>query len=1048
MSEQAQTKDAVAKDQDRGVQMDLDDDNLDLTAVRDAVNAVGTAAAVGTVGTGSFFDLDPSVDSSQSTTKHQGMFWFHVPKDIDKETKYGEWQRHFARKITTSFTGQDNIPDTIDGYERLIKIAFSSFPGAEDIGNELHTNSHVDTSSSYSLPTVNHDGRGGRASGGSVANRRVVSNNSRGAENGNCNGANTDSARVGKKRNRKRGKGGKNKGKSQDDPHVIVIQLQTGFIQIIPPPNGTIVQSAGLGDLDIDVEDGNLAVPNQLEIADNQNNSELIDVTQVIFDSLKNVPNNKVIKSEQFQLLEGTRALEVLNPRLDTGLIELSETDYKFDCSKPLSSRVIVNIQTKLLKSLVGWLSSDSLPVTVLSCRYVQTLLETYSASQGSDIWSRASFFNPRLEQQPGEYDNSSIEYQLVHKVFKIYVMGLCKFINFILHISKNLLYEEEDITTRNMNLDFLSGISPQFLIQEINDVIEWIIVNEIDEANILISQLKVINNLLKIEATILAIPIKFLDNSETVSLNLDFYKEGIEQVKKLQEFDYDESIIPQGTFSKFIQLDMENRNIPLELSDDTTLESTLSYISGIFQTVERFIRQANEIKSINQFQDYLEYNINYPIDTFSVFSRGLFQLFFIRDDKSIFGSSQYNLTSLSIELVENLVGKNTIILNNFESSLSQLKDSTKEELMTRYIGALQDFEGGVYHNLTRFGCNPCRQQQLVSKGLVIWDTLQVGWESLEVNVYQSYNIGDEFGTGEMSLCVTSYIYYTKIKMMMQLLLNGFELELYKPFEIYLIIWYGDYLVQYLVDHLTHRITQIILGKIEHLETTIPKRIKKLKAGVKKEQLKELNKYNHEVILPQLTTTLNYNQDYLTKSYQTLQILLRATMKYLAVLSKLELVDFTKGPGNNLTSLEHLYYLRLKPWSSIGVPNFPTYENYQKIITGTLPESDNRSNLFRCLELLAGSKGDLSDCKREYEGILGYIYRDSKHFINDSKVSEWYRQILSSIDVLEQDIGFLSKLISQNKDDLSKINKEYKLKIDKGVHRYIPKLSVVPNLSQ
>ncbi|EGW31464.1 uncharacterized protein SPAPADRAFT_141348 [Spathaspora passalidarum NRRL Y-27907] len=621
--------------------------------------------------------------------------------------------------------------------------------------------------------------------------------------------------------------------------------------------------------------------------------------------------------------------------------------------------------------------------------------------------------------------------------------MGLCKFIDFVLHIAKNLLYEEEDITTRNMNLDFLSGISPQFLIQEINEVIEWIIVNEVDQANVIIAQLKVVSNLMKIEATILATPIQFLNKDDNISLNLNFYTEGISQVGQLQNVEYDESVIPEGAFSKFIQLDMENKNIPLELND-VPLDTALTYIKAIFETVERFIREANEINSINQLQDYLEYNINYPIDTFSVFSRGLFQLFFIRDDKSIFGSLEYNLTNLSTELIENLVGKNTIVLNNLESSLSQLKDSTRNDLMSRYVGVLQDMEGGIYHNLTVFGCNPCRQQQLISKGLVIWDTLQVGWESFEVDLHQSYGIGDEFATGEVSISVTSYIYYTKIKMMMQLLLNGFELELYKPFEIYLILWYGDYLAQNLVDHLQNRVTRIIIGKIEHLETVIPKRIKKLKAGVKKEQLKELNKYNHEVILPQLTATLNYNQDYLTKSYQTLLTLLRANMKYLATLSKIGLIDFTKGPSHSLTSLEHLYYLRLKPWSSIGVPNFPTYQNYQQIITATLPERDNRSTLFRCLELLASSKSGLATCRKEYEIILGYIKRDTRNFVSNSKVNEWYHEFISSIDVLEENIGLLSKLISQNKDDLSKINKEYKIKVDKGVHRYIPNLSVVP----
>ena len=110
----------------------------------------------------------------------------------------------------------------------------------------------------------------------------------------------------------------------------------------------------------------------------------MIDITKEIFVSLESITNNKVVKSPYFELLEGTRAFEVLNPRLDTGLIELTPEEITFDCSKPQEVNVIINIQTKLLSNLVNWLESNSLPVTVLSCRYVQTLLVNYLNHENS----------------------------------------------------------------------------------------------------------------------------------------------------------------------------------------------------------------------------------------------------------------------------------------------------------------------------------------------------------------------------------------------------------------------------------------------------------------------------------------------------------------------------------------------------------------------------------------------------------------------------------------------------------------------------------------
>ncbi|KAG7666448.1 MAK10 [[Candida] subhashii] len=763
---------------------------------------------------------------------------------------------------------------------------------------------------------------------------------------------------------------------------------------------------------------------------DTENDTELIDITDSLFQSLLQITNNQVVKADQFELLEGTRALEVLNPRLDTGLITLDPHDYEFDCSAPQSIEVIINIQTKLLKCVVHWLMNESLPVTVLSCRYVQTMLENYLTKRSS-IFDQCSFYSDRMEQKEEWGDTNGVEYMLVHKVLKVFCMGLCRFIGFVLQIAKTFLYEEEDITTRKMSLNFLEDVMPQFLIDEINDVIEWIIANEINQADVVITQLKVIICLLKIESSISSTQVQFLQPQPHDQIDLSLYSEGIAQITKLQSFTFDESIIPVGTFSKFIQVDMENKNIPLELPN-IDFSIACKHLSGIFTTIKTFISKSNQISSINQLQDYLDYNITYPISTFSVFARGLFQYFFIRDDKSIFGSQEIYLPTLCLDMIENLVGGNTIILHNFPSQLSQLKEMTRMEILERYDQIWNDLEAGIFHNLTIYGSNPCRQQQLLSKGLLLWDTLQVSWESFEVEMYQNYKIGDEFvgtganGGGELAISVTSYIYYTKIKMMIELLLNGFQLELYKPFETFLIYWYADYLLENLNDHLQNRLVQIIIGKIHHLETIIPKRIKKLKTGTKKDQLKQINKHNHEIILPKLTSTLNYNQDYLHPSYKSLQLLLKSTTSFLVALSKLHLIDFTQGPVNNLTSMESLYYLQ-----------------------STKPDlHNNRNNLLRTLEILTAVKSGLAESKKGFKDVIQYIERNrSKHFLEDStNIEEWYGGYLKSIEMLEENVAEVSRLISMYKNDLGAIKRDYKLVIESGVHRYIPKFSIIKKL--
>ena len=199
--------------------------------------------------------------------------------------------------------------------------------------------------------------------------------------------------------------------------------------------------------------------------------------------------------------------------------------------------------------------------------------------------------------------------------------------------------------------------------------------------------------------------------------------------------------------------------------------------------------------------------------------------MYFIRDNKSIFGSNNVNLPNLVIDWIENVIGKSTIMLGKFENNLSQIKDNVKAEIIKVHNANLNDLESGMYHYLTTFASNPCRLQQLLSKGLVLWTLCKLVGNHLNMKCIK-YGVGDEFATGELSISVTSYVYFGKMQLMLELLLNGLSLDLYKPFEMYLIYWYADYLILNIIEHLENRVSQILLGKINHLETNIPKKSK------------------------------------------------------------------------------------------------------------------------------------------------------------------------------------------------------------------------------
>jgi len=755
----------------------------------------------------------------------------------------------------------------------------------------------------------------------------------------------------------------------------------------------------------------------------------LFDITKDVFASAHQLKENKVVKSPLFELLDGTRALEVLNSRHDTGLIELKDDEIFFDCSMPQTATSIVNIQSKLLAQLVNWLEGHSLSETVLSCRYVQTMLENYF--QDPDLIShKCAFSQPKLEPQTYTKDT---DYWLVHRVLKAFVKGLCKFIGFVINLAKTFLYEEEDLITRSHDLNYFSEVAPQVIIDEINDTYEWILSHEIDHSDTIISHMKLVQYLNQLEVETASQKIPFMGNNVPTELLFSFCDEAINEINHIKQFKMYESSIPKGAFSKFIQVELGNTNVPVELASvsDTNY---CEHLLGIFTVVKMYVNQAATIKSMNQLNDYLQFNIKYPIGKFSVFARGLFQLFFIRDDKSIFGSS-IDLPQLTIRIIENLVGPNTTLLKPLEHQLSQVKGSTTTEILTKYDSLVQDLDSAMYNNNCIYGANQCRVQQLISKSLVLWDTLQVEWEGFEVQMFQEFQVGDQINDNEPAIAITSFIYYQKIELMIELLLGGASLELYKPFELYLIYWYGDILLENLIQHLKMRIRRILLGKMDAIEEKLPKKIKKLKNGPKKDSLKEQLKYGQEVIIPQILSTIRH-QDYLVESFENLQRLINCFKGYFGILSKLKLLDFNKGPANRLTTMEHLYYLRMKPWSSIGVPQFPTYNIYRKALTTTQPEGDNRANLIKCLSSLAKFKSDLMTVEKQIQKQLDYVTRQQNDFIKNSLIQQWYTQLAETSRDLGVAISDVGKIVSTNKDDLSNIPKQYRILMVPAKHKY------------
>lgn len=770
------------------------------------------------------------------------------------------------------------------------------------------------------------------------------------------------------------------------------------------------------------------------------NIDDYVDITEEFFKAVENTNESKVAKSTYFNLLEGTRAVEVSNPRLDTGMITLTEEDCTFDTIAPQSVVSVVGVMNNLIRLYVSWLQNSSLPVTIQSCRYAEVILENYDGTY------LLCTFVSRRTRRDDKYDEKTFEFQLVNKVLRSFVIGVLKFVGISLQIASCTLYEEEDIVTRTLDLDYLSSVHLNAVLVDLDLSSSWL-ANQLSPEegckSIVLQLLDFLKNLLQLES-ILHLKIPFLKGKfDTSSFN--FIQDLATSVDAIVAQDIVKYEAPSASFSKFVQLDFNNKNIPAELYMVSS-DYCWSEIKKMLLEIYKYAIDSTRLKSIDQFNEFLTYEIGTRDDfQHNSIARGLFQLYLIRDDRSILGSD-VSLASLTLKIMENVTCKRAEIFDDESWSSIQGTENhiadTKDHIKAKIKGVLQELETGVYHNIITLACNRCRQRQLMSRGIIVWDSLQVTCESLEMELWSNFGVGDKLLTysnpseDTPALPLASFVFVNKLSLMLEVALRGFELNLYRPFEMSWMYWYSSYLTKFMIDFHTQRINRINELKIEELTANLQKKIKKLKAGPKKQSLKELFDYHSLTTVPQLQLTMERNNSFVIKSFEGIHELCEGLRLMFVVLHSLELIDIF--PRLELTSLENIYNLQMKPFSSVGTPMLPSFKQYLASVRLDFLEATGQSTRTNKIIYLIGViERKVSKAKDTFAFIMNKMVIHKSNFFLGNGNKEWYHSLIKTCVMYSIELKSLSKMLSSGFH-----SKRNTVLICEGYNIYFPKISI------
>lgn len=726
-------------------------------------------------------------------------------------------------------------------------------------------------------------------------------------------------------------------------------------------------------------------------------------------------------------MLEGTRALEIGNKSLDTGLIELLPEEINFECSQGRPLPEVAAVMNNLLRSFVSWIDGLSLLVTVLSSRYMYDLLANFKRNYKVD---EADFINRRLHPEGLSLPDTE-ESAYVNVVLRGFVIALAKSLSVFLKIALDVLYEEEDMVTRSMDLSYFCTTPYEFIYPPLEEAIKFLELRpNAQSQKVCMMHLELVKRMLKISTSMSDSVDLFKENPPA---KVGYLQEAVKILYELKSETYE--ILNDLLMSRFVQVDCNNRHIPSP-NIIVTQEEASDKLIAIFQAIEKILITFTKLKNSSHLLTYLEYSVGAKMSrTSSAVVRGFFQLYFIRDDKSIAGLEE-TVSNFGIRCMESicLVANSIMSPDKWNLEGTSNPEVAKEECLLKISHLLDDFDAAFYQKLNVFGNNRCRQRQLLTRNLVLWDSLQFNSENIEVELSR-YGIGDRIsqqGSVEQpALSISSYIYYEKLTMMIEVALSGFEHDLYRASEAHIMYWYAGELYAHIHQHLSGRLKDINVCKLGWIHN-IPKRVKKAK-GAKKDALRA----QHQQLVAEAVPILQEN----IALIETHLIPLSMVHYYLCrgVSIAIQVLQCLLEPlhaASQLESDEKMYRLRMKPFSSIGTPELPSYARFKEAnnIGMTLNDLGGQTRSATLLKIVTNAENELKSVKNSSTQLMenfrnNEMLRDRLHFEDNEYMENWYSRVNGTCD------SYIHQL--QRLEDIDMLRK-FKLRSKRGSDFYFP----------
>ncbi|KAF2443542.1 amino-acid N-acetyltransferas-like protein subunit Mak10 [Karstenula rhodostoma CBS 690.94] len=487
---------------------------------------------------------------------------------------------------------------------------------------------------------------------------------------------------------------------------------------------------------------------------------QIHDVTEKFTRACQALDVGQLVKDEYFTLFESIGAIEIMDPKMDSGFLQPGETlEDDFDPLAPLLPEELIGIMDQLLGYEMAWHTGYPLSQTLFTSVYIDRLLWPESKTIPQAQFYRGDI---PVDKRPGT----------LLDVLRAYCLALIKGCDYVIaKIMARDYFEEEDFATHTYNRVLFVQAPIDVFLRELDASMEMIEDPdlEIDDGirSAIIARLQFRKSFLCA-----------LDPECPLEILSDFWPPVLPYIDQVNNTHTLGKSVP-GSFSTKIQRRLAS-TVPPRPIVQVEFKDAL-------QTLKQLCTDCEEA---TRFKDLPTDPLEYQSFLWTFASRQPAPLTYSRSYLSNILFDPYILNapvSLPLEDVKSFVFHESPILDPSNWALSPPRNPLMPKPPRLQFALLIDEfverVGQPYLDLwVALGQNRCRLRRMLAHVIIAWDMLQQDAVFVDADLVAyafQLNISEEVMDGPLQ----TWVYIKKLWMIEKVIILGFEQDIYLPDE-------------------------------------------------------------------------------------------------------------------------------------------------------------------------------------------------------------------------------------------------------------------------